>query len=240
MATIAPSKSNSRIQGLIWKMTLGALMAFVCYGAFFIAKGGVNFTQDGNTARIVFFHVPVAIMSYVAYVVGWLYALKQLRTPNTATDRKSSAAMELGFVYCAIATVTGSVFAGAQWGSYWNWDPREVSIVIMLLLYAAYFVLRGAVEDPLQRGRLSAVYVLIAFVPATFLIWVVPRIPALQSLHPPDTVVKAKNTSMDYKIVLYSAFIAFAMLFTWLFQLRCRILEQQEARRIRRMHKIHG
>lgn len=212
------------LRGAWWKWGVGLLMCYVIYGAFFIAEGGVGFGKSGHPARIVFFHVPVALLSYVCYVVAMVYAVLTLRRHSLLTDLKSAVAMELGFLFCILATITGSLFAGVQWGSYWNWDPREISIVVMLLLYASYLVLRGALsERPDTRARLSAVYVIVALVPATFLIWVVPRIPALLSLHPPDTLVKPSNTSASYKAVLYPSFLAFTLLFVWLFQLRCRL-----------------
>ena len=206
-----------------WKWVCGLLMAYVCYGAFYVAKGATGFTGGGgDTARIVFFHVPVAVLSYIGYVVATYYAFRFLgKDKSLDTDAKSAIAMELGFLCCILATATGSIFSGAQWGSYWNWDPRQTSIVIMLLLYAAYLSLRGAVgENPEKRGRLSAVYVVVSLVPATFLIWIVPRI--MFSLHPPEVIAKPANTSLDYKAVLYPSFIAFFMLYTWMFQLRLR------------------
>ena len=71
-------------------------------------------------------------------------------------------------------------------------------------------------------------------IPATFLIWVVPRIPALQSLHPPNVILDANGTSVTYKVVLYSSFVAFTLLFVWLFQLRYRV-DRLMARRQARM-----
>jgi heme exporter protein C len=203
-------------------------MAYVIYGSYFVAHGAVNFGSGGDAARIVFFHVPVAILTYVAYAVSTWYAVSYLRKPNADTDAKSATSMELGFVFCVLATITGSIFAGVQWGQFWNWDPRETSISVMLLLYASYLVLRGAVADrPDRRGRLCAVYAIVALVPATFLIWVVPRIPALQSLHPTDTLVKPSNTSATYKMVLYPSFLAYTLLYVWLVQLRLRFLRLQ-------------
>lgn len=220
-----------------WKWACGLLMTYVCFGAFYVAKGATGFTGGGgDTARIVFFHVPAAILSSVAYFVAAVYAFRFLmRDRSLETDAKSAVAMELGFLFCILATVTGSLFSHAQWGSYWNWDPRQTSIVVMLLIYAAYLALRGAVaENPEKRGRLTAVYILVTIVPAVFLIWVVPRIPALASLHPPDTLARPANTSADYKAVLYPSFLAFAMLFTWMFQLRLRqiklIMRRERAR----------
>ena len=60
----------------------------------------------------------------------------------------------MGLLCCVLATVTGSLFARIEWGSYWNWDPRETSITVLLLIYGAYFALRASVNDPERRARL--------------------------------------------------------------------------------------
>ncbi len=233
-SALRQSGTESTIGGLGWKAAVGVLMAYVCYGAFFVAHPAAGFTGgQGDTARIVFFHVPAAVLSYVAYCVGAWHAVRVLGARNrpglagrTAdSDRKSAAAMELGFLFCILATITGSLFSGAQWGSYWNWDPRQISIVVMLLVYAAYLLLRGALADQQdRRAQLAGVYCLLALVPATFLIWVVPRLPWLQSLHPTSVIAQPKNTSLDYKMVLYPSFLAFFMLFAWMLELRVRTL----------------
>ncbi|HLV79326.1 MAG TPA: cytochrome c biogenesis protein CcsA [Chthonomonadaceae bacterium] len=216
------------LKGAAWKWGMGLLMCYVIYGAFFIAKNAIGFV--GDSARIIFFHVPCAVLSSIAYFVAAAYAGLYLFSSHPTKrfhldlDAKAAAAMELGFVFCILATVTGSVFAGMQWGTFWNWDPREISIVGMLLLYAAYLVLRSAGgEQPDKRARLTTVYILITLIPTVFLIWVVPRIQALQSLHPTSVLANPKNTSAAYKEVLYPSFLAFILLFTWLFQLRFRL-----------------
>ena len=223
----------SALQGAGWKWGMGLLMTYVIYGAFFVAEGAVGFGQGGDKARIVFFHVPCAVLSSVCYFVGMVYAVMFLvRKRDFASDAKAAASMELGFLFCILATVTGSIFAGVQWGSFWNWDPRETSIIIMLLLYASYLVLRGALSmQPEKRARLSAVYAIIALVPAQYLIWAVPRL--LEGNHPTQVLTKASNTSLSYKLVLYPSFLAFTMLFVWLLQLRVRQMQVFADRRAR-------
>lgn len=242
------------LKGAWWKIASGLIIAYVIYGAFFIAKGVVGFGQSGNPARIVFFHVPAAILSYVCYAVATVYGILYLTNrgnPNmqvsadTSTvhlpthrnldmDTRAGASMELGFLFCILATVTGSIFAGVQWGSFWNWDPRETSIVIMLLLYGSYLVLRTALaENPDKRARLAAVYSIVALVPATFLIWVVPRLPGLGSLHPGDTLANPDKTSWTYKGVLYPSFLGFTLLYIWLLDLRCQLQKLKERRQKR-------
>src|SRR5205823_6457108 len=83
----------------------------------------------------------------------------------------------------------GAIFSKGMWGAYWNWDPRQTSIFFLLLVYAAYLTLRGAVDDPARRARLAAVYGLFAAAVTPLLVFVVPRI--FFSLHP-DPIV---NTS---------------------------------------------
>lgn len=234
--TQAPQRERTAaggLQGAWWKWGTGLLMCYVIYGAFFVAQGAAGFGEGGDKARIVFFHVPVAVLSSLCYVVGAVYAYLYLtKRPDLETDARSAIGMELGFLSCVLATITGSIFAGVQWGHFWNWDPREISILVMLLLYAAYLVLRGALaEQPEKRARLSAVYALLALVPGLFLIWIVPRIPALQSLHPPDTLAKPRNTSLSYKMVLYPSFLAFILLYAWLFQLRLRLYKRMARQR---------
>lgn len=236
---VRANREGAGIEGLWWKALCGLLMLFVIYGAFFIAKGAVNFVGTGDVARILFFHVPVAIQCSLWYFVGAYYSLRvlmdQVGGPGRAlTDAKAATAMELGFVASILATITGSVFAHVEWNSYWNWDPREISIVGLLLVYASYLVLRGAVAaSPDRRAQLSAVYAVVTVIPATFLIWVVPRIPALQSLHPPNVIADANGTSPSYKLVLYASFISFTLLFVWLFQLRLRVINLAARRQAR-------
>jgi heme exporter protein C len=207
-----------------WKIACGAIMVYVIYGAFFVAGGAKGFTVGGDGARIIFFHVPSAVLSSVMYAVSMYYALMYLvgkKAGQLDVDMKSAIAMELGALHCLLATISGSIFAGIQWGAFWNWDPRETSIVVMLLIYCAYLVLRGAMgEKPIARARISAVYALIALVPAQFLIWAVPRL--LDGNHPTTTLRDPAMTSLGYKLVLYPSFIAFIMVTVWLFQLRFR------------------
>ena len=220
----------------LWKALTGLIMSYVIVGAFFIAHGAIGFAEKGVAARIIFFHVPCAVLSSIAYFVGFFYAaryllkLKSEKIKPFLDDYRSAAAMELGFLFCLLATITGSIFAGVQWGSFWNWDPRETSIVVMLLLYASYLLLRAANSlKPELRARLSAVYAVVALVPAQFLIWAVPRI--LATMHPTTTLTDPRMTSLSYKMVLYPAFIAFVLLFIWLMQLRVRMMMLWEQHR---------
>ncbi len=106
-----------------------------------------------------------------------------------------------------------------MWNAYWNWDPRETSIALLLLVYGAYLGLRGSIEDPERRATLSSAYALVAFVTVPFLMFAVPRMYA--SLHP-DTVLNARGKvemSSDIRTVFFSSSLAFVCLFVWLWAL---------------------
>jgi heme exporter protein C len=178
-------------------------------------------------ARIIFFHVPTAWLSVVAFLTSMVYAVQYLRTRDLACDIRSSAAAGLGFMFCILATLTGAVWAKFNWGSYWNWDPRETSIFVLLLIYGAYFSLRSAVETEEKRATLSSAYSIIAAVTVPFFIFIMPRI--MTGLHPgakgdPDgagPVVEFKM-SPNMRVIFFSSLIAFTLLFYWMFALRVR------------------
>ncbi len=204
----------------------GVWVAGVTVAAFLWLPPAEGF-RSPETARIVVFHVPCALLTFVAFLVNAVYSWKYLRSRDPLTDSKANAAAELGMLFAVLATVTGSLFAMEQWGSAWNWDPRETSIVMLMLVYAAYFVLRGAVEEKSKRARLSAAYALLAFPAMVFLIWILPRV--VESLHPTNTLFSRSGLDTEYRITLWSFFAGLVAIFVWMFRLRLRV-ELAEAR----------
>ncbi len=129
----------------------------------------------GTTGRIIMMHVPTAWVSMVAFVVSGLFSGLFLWRRRPAYDDRALAATELGFLFTILATVTGAIFSKIAWGAWWNWDPRQTTILILLLIYGAYFALRSAIDDRERRMQLAAVYALFAFATAPLLLFVVPR-----------------------------------------------------------------
>lgn len=200
-----------------WKFLLGIYMVLIILGAFLyapIAKG------LGETTRILFFHVPCAWIATLAFLVSAVYSIRYLRSQDMLMDLKASSAAQIGLIFTILATVTGSIWANEIWHSYWNWDPRESSIFILLLIYAAYFALRSAIEEKQQKARLAAVYSIIAFVTVPFLIFVVPRL--VESLHPDPLINTQGKMEMDSKMatVFFGSFVGFTALFFWMLHLK--------------------
>lgn len=203
------------ILGSVGKVGLGATMAVIIWGAFLWARPAENFV--GESSRIVFFHVPQAWVASIAFLVAAIYSALYLRRRRAEDDDAAAAAARLGIVFCVLATITGSIFAKVMWNSYWNWDPRETSIVALLLIYGAYFALRSAIDDEERRAALSASYAILAVLPMLFLIFVLPRV--VDSLHPSDTV-QSGGMSPSYRLVFFAALFGFTLLFVWIYRLR--------------------
>lgn len=181
-------------------------------------------------ARIIFFHVPMSWVALCAYMISMIFGIRYLRSRDLSLDAMSAAAASLGTLYCVLATVTGAVWAKFNWGSFWNWDPRESSILVLLLIYAAYFLLRNSIADAERRARLSSVYSIVAFVTVPFLMFVLPRL--LPGLHPgssDDTnagpLLSPKSDAINpTKQVLFAlSLFSFTLVYFWLTNLRYRM-----------------
>jgi heme exporter protein C len=176
----------------------------------------------GETTRVFYFHFPSALVTCIALAWSMVHSLLYLGRRKLEHDDHAAAAAELGLLFCVGATVSGSMWAKAMWGSYWNWDPRETSIFFLLLIYGAYLALRSAVEGGERRARLSAIYSAAAFVSVPFLMFVVPRI--YFSLHPDPLFNARGKPDIDGRImaVATAMFLGFTGLFAWLMSLRVR------------------
>jgi len=221
---------------MVWKIILFVLMTFVIIAGitFPIVQQPVHWYEFPNIpgleqkAKIIFFHVPTAWLSVIAFLMAMIYGISYLRKKNLDDDARSAAALQLGMVFCVLATVTGSIWAKFNWGTFWNWDPRETSIFVLLLIYGSLFALRSAIENEENRARLSAVYSIIAFLTVPFFIFIMPRI--MVGLHPGSAnddnagpVVNFKMNS-NMQLVFYLSLTAFTILYWWMWRIRYKLI----------------
>lgn len=176
-------------------------------------------------ARIIFFHVPTAWVSVIAFISSLIFGIKYLRSKDILFDIKSVTAASLGFLFCLLATITGAIWAKFSWGSYWNWDPRQTSIFVLLLIYGAYFALRSSVEVEEKKAALSAVYSIIAGTTVPFFIFVIPRIVA--SLHPDPIINPQLKIHMNptMLVIFLLSLIAFTGIYYWMFKIKTKVTQ---------------
>ena len=210
------------LRWLLWLWISGVIAAAFLYAP--LAEGFL-----GQSSRILFFHVPMAWVAFLAFLTAGAWSVRYLAGGRSERhDRAAAAAVELGLLFGVLATVTGAIWAKVMWGAYWNWDPRQTSIVIALLFYAAYLALRGAVADAPTRARLSASYAALGLVVAPFLFFVLPRLGF--TLHPEPVLNTQGKIEMESRMVqvLFASLAGFTALFFWMHSLRVRAEERFE------------
>lgn len=219
----------------IYKIIVFLSISIVLVGTFAVPIPVIPGLYD--KARIIYLHVPMSWIAVLSFLLSMINSVQYLRKRDVMYDLKAYSTAEVGFIFTILATVTGSLWAKFNWGSYWNWDPRETSIFILLLIYGAYFSLRSAIENPEQKAKLSSVYSIIAFVTVPFFVFIMPRI--VESLHPADTIVNAEG-KINMNPVMLSIFLfsllSFTLLFFWILNIKIR----SEKLKLARLLKINN
>lgn len=135
----------------------------------------------GEVYRILYVHVPSAWVCYLAFFISLVCSILFLVKRQQSYDTLAEVSAILGLVFGAVALITGSVWANAVWGLYWNWDPRETATLVLWIAYLGYVSIKFSLGDPGKRGVIGAVYNILAFctVPLSYL-----SITLLPTLHP--------------------------------------------------------
>jgi len=164
-----------------------------------------------NNYRILFFHLPSSITSFTAFTVTLLASVQYLRTRKFGWDILAASSAKVGFVMITAALISGSIWAKVAWGAYWNWDPRETTVLILWFAYAAYFALRSSVEDVEERAKVSSILAIFCYatVPLSYL-----STKLYFSLHPSTQTLKvglnigtALGMMITSFLLLYIAYI---------------------------------
>ena len=120
--------------------------------------------QQGDTVRMMFIHVPAAIMSMVVYLFLGVSSLLALIFRHALADAAARACAPLGAVFTALALITGSLWGKPMWGTWWQWDARMTSVLVLFLFYLGYLALRGALEDEQKAARAAAILALVGLI----------------------------------------------------------------------------
>lgn len=135
----------------------------------------------GNVYRIFYFHFGSATAALVAFGVGLWAGIRYLRRRVRIWDTVAVASVEIGLIFISMTIASGSIWGKPAWNTWWIWSPRLTFVTVLWLVYVAYFMLRGAIEDQEKRARFAAVYVIVAFVTV---IMTYGSIRVLRDIHP--------------------------------------------------------
>lgn len=205
-------------------------MTLTLLGAFSFAGMLLNIPRVAmleHTARNLYFHVPMWFTMMALTALSAVHAIQCLRTNHPVSDIRSSTAALIAIIFGLLGLATGSMWARFTWyeetNIWWNFDPKQSMAAVQVLIYCAYFALRGALDDPARRARIAAVYNIFAFVTVPFLLYVLPR--QLESLHPGAEGNPAFSDITDpiMRVVFYPAVIGFIGLGWLLYTQRVRL-----------------
>lgn len=225
--------ANSRKTGVLAALAAGVMLLAVYMIFFYLPpiRGEGGEVLSGSF-RIFFFHMPIAIMAYLAFVVVFVSSVFYLREKALKWDIYARSAAEIGALFSFLVLVTGSIWAKDAWGWYWIWDLRLTTSLVLFLVYLAYLMLRKSLEEPEKRARLAAVFGIVGFVsvPLSFL-----SIRLWRSAHP---LMFGGNSGGSggsglegtaLQLTLAVNFIAYILLFAALFAVKVENERMQEA-----------
>ncbi|MFN2588530.1 MAG: cytochrome c biogenesis protein [Actinomycetota bacterium] len=190
---------------------------------FFVARKA-DPSMGGELQRIFYFHVPSAWIAYLAFAIVFLASIAYLRTGSSKWDLLAGGAAETGVVFCTLVLVTGPIWAAPVWGTWWQWDARLTSALVLWLTYVGYLFLRALSTDPARTGRLAAVVGIAGFVNVPIVHFSVRW---WRTLHPsgptPANPAEASGLGSSEMVTFFAALAAFTLLFAWLLGTRVRL-----------------
>ena len=173
-----------------------------------------------QTARNIFFHVPMWMAMFSMFTVSLVYSIRYLNSPSQLFDIKAESAARVGMVFGVCGLMTGSLWARFTWGTWWTFaEPKMNLAALAMMIYVAYFVLRSAFDDEEKRAKISAVYNIFAVTTIPFLLYVVPR--QLTSLHPgaDGNPAFSEITAAELRYILYPAMVGFIAVAFWIYDI---------------------
>jgi heme exporter protein C len=143
---------------------LGAVAVALALAGLWLGFSAPDDYQQGATVRIMFIHVPAAILAMFVYVCLGAASLLALVYRHVLADAAAEAAAPLGAGFTLLALVTGSLWGRPMWGAWWVWDARLTSVLVLFLFYVAYLALRASIDDEAKGARAAAILALVGLV----------------------------------------------------------------------------
>jgi len=177
-----------------------------------------------ETIRNLYFHVPMWMGMLTVFSISVFFSIRYLATGNEAHDLAAVECVNTGLVFYLLGFLTGMLWAKFTWGQFWSSDPKQNSAAIVFLLYCAYLVLRGSVDEEQKRAKISAVYNIFAFPIMIVLIFILPRL--TDSLHPGsggNPAFGKYDLDDRMRIAFYPAMLGWSFIALWIATVRYRI-----------------
>ena len=221
METLSESSGSARVRTLGWLAFAGLAVTAFCM--FFVAREA-QVTMGGQLQRIFYVHVPSAWVGYLAFAMVFISSIAYLRTGARRWDLLAHSAAEIGVLFISLVLITGPIWARPVWGTWWQWDARLTSALVMWLTYIGYLFLRNLTVDRTRAGRLAAVVGIVGFINVPIVHFSVQW---WRTLHPSGPTlsnpIEASGLEGTETITFFVALVSFTLLFAWLLVQRARV-----------------
>lgn len=215
-----------------WWKILGVLILLYAIPLAWLGKVPVQ-TMLHETIRNIYFHVTMWFSMIAVFLISMIYSIRAMRNGNRLLDIRAEQFAHTGMMFGLIGILTGMVWAKFTWNhatelfsfsGWWAEDPKLKGSAVSLLIYIAYFVLRGSINDPIRRLRVSSAYNIFAFVMLLLLIGVMPRLE--ESLHPGaggNPAFSSYDMDDNMKVVFRPAVAGWILIGVWIASIRSNI-----------------
>jgi heme exporter protein C len=223
--SLAPARRIVR-RGLV----LSALGLLGLIGVYVLALGYTPVeARQGLAQKIFYVHVPSAWSALLAFSLVGIASLLYLWLQDPRLDRFAAASAEVGVAFSAVMLTTGPIWAKPIWGTWWTWDARLTLTLFLFFLFIGYLALRGAVHDPAERARFSAVVGILGMLLVPFIHL---SVYLFRTLHPQPIVLKPSAPSLPPEMLrtLLIATLVFTLLYLGLVMARYGLAVADEVR----------
>ena len=207
----------------------GSILGLIGCGLWIFLKLPIE-TSQGFPQKIMYLHVPTFIATYLAFFVVFAFSIAYLWKRELMFDQIAKVSAEVGLIFCALLLVTGAIWGRPTWGTYWVWDARLTTTLLLFLIFMGYFLLRMSVNDRDKEARLASVLGIIGCLDIPI---IHKSVEWWRTLHQPSTLFKVESGKASPSISpeLFTPLIAstIVMLLFYLYLLLLRY--QTEIRR---------
>ena len=188
-------------------------------------------TEQGFVQKIMYIHVPSVIVTYLAFFVTFAFGIAYLWKRLLIFDRIAKVSAEIGLIFCAMVLLSGAIWVRPTWGTYWVWDARLTTTLLLFLIFLGYFLLRLSVQDREKEARFASVLGIIGFLDIPI---VHKSVEWWRTLHQPSTLFKvqegAAKPAMPSELLypLLACMFAMLLFYGYLLLLRWQMEENQD------------
>ena len=181
--------------------------------------------EMGFVQKIMYLHVPSVFVTYAAFFMTFVYSFMYLWKRNLSSDHIAKSSAEIGLIFCGLTLITGAIWGKPTWGTYWVWDARLTTTLLLFLIFCGYFLLRAFSTERHTEAKLASIIGIIGFLDIPI---IHKSVEWWRTLHQPSTLFKAEKPAMPPELLYPLIASVFAMFIVYVYLLVLRIQAEQK------------